>query len=93
MLQTKEQCLHACQIQSINKTACTSEGLSAVRIAQLDGTITQHADKATIEVACLDEAQAHFTQVNNTPFLTLLLVNELELLNCNNPPFDEIAAG
>jgi len=46
-----------------------------------------------MEAACLKEARAHFTQANDTPFLTSLLVEELGLLNCNDELFEEIANG
>jgi len=46
-----------------------------------------------MEAACLEEARARFTQANDTPFLTAPLLQELGLLNCDNPPFDAIATG
>jgi len=46
-----------------------------------------------IKEVCLEEAQACFTQANDTPFLTPPLANELGLLNCHATPFDEIAVG
>jgi len=46
-----------------------------------------------MEAACLKEARAHFTQANDTPFLTSLLVEELGLLNCNDKHFEAIANG
>jgi len=49
--------------------------------------------KNSMEAACLEEARAHFTQANDTPFLTSLLVEELGLLNCNDKHFKVIANG
>jgi len=46
-----------------------------------------------MEAACLEEARAHFTQANDTPFLTSPLVEELGLLNCNDKHFKAIANG
>ena len=46
-----------------------------------------------IKEVCLEEARVHFTQANDTPFLTPPLVSELGLLNCHATPFDEIAVG
>jgi len=46
-----------------------------------------------MEAACLEEAQARFTQANDTPFLTAPLIEEVRLLNCNNEHFDTIANG
>jgi len=46
-----------------------------------------------MEAACLEEARACFMQANNTPFLTVPLLQELGLLNCDKPPFDTIANG
>jgi len=77
----------------MNNTACNSGGLSAISVKHPDSTITHHTDKATMEEACLEEAHLHFTQANDTPFLTPPLFNELGLLDCHEPPFDEIATG
>jgi len=46
-----------------------------------------------METACLTEARARFTQVNDTPFLTPPLLTDLGLLNCYDPNFDTIATG
>jgi len=63
----------------------------AVSVVNPDGTTSHHSKKASTEAACLDKARAHFTQANNIPFLTTPLIQELGLLNCNEPPFDAIA--
>ncbi len=46
-----------------------------------------------MEEACLEEARACFMQANDTPFLTEPLLQELGLLNCDDPPFDAITNG
>jgi len=87
---TEEQCLYACQTCYTNQTTCISGRLMAVSVTHLDDTITQH-DNKTMEVAYLEEAQAHFTQANDMPFLQPPLPNTLGLLSCNDPPFEVIA--
>ena len=93
LMRTEEQRSHARQIRRTNSTARTSGGLSAISVKHPDGTTIHHTDKATMEEACLAEACSRFTQANDTPFLTPPLLNELGLLDCYAPPFDEIAEG
>jgi len=93
LLHTKEQRLHARPICQVNQMARSSGSLAAVSMVNPDGTTSHHSKKASMEAACLDEAKAHFMQANNTPFLTMPLIQELGLLNCDKPPFNAIAHG
>jgi len=93
LMHTEEQQLHTWQIHRINQMASTTSGLPVFSVANPDGTISHHLEKNPMESACLEEAHARFTQANNTPFLTTLLIEELSLLNCNDMHFDAIANG
>jgi len=73
--------------------ANTTGSLSAVSITHPDGMISHHSEKNSMEAACLEEAHAHFTQANDTPFLITPLIEELGLLNCNDEHFNDIANG
>jgi len=80
-------------MHQVNQTAESSGGLAAVSMVNPDGTTSHHSEKASMEAACLDKAKARFTQADNPPFLTTPLIQELGLLNCNEPPFDAITHG
>jgi len=58
----------------VNQTAQSSGSLVAVSVVNPDGTTSHYSEKASMEAACLNEAKAHFTQANNTPFLTMPLI-------------------
>jgi len=59
-----------------------------VSVTHPDGMISHHLKKTH---GSSIEAQARFTQANDTPFLTTPLIEELGLLKCNDKHFDDIA--
>jgi len=68
-------------------------GLAKVTTMTTEGQWVDHYSKESIKQACLEEARAWFTQANDTPFLTELLLSDLGILGMDKTQFDDIATG
>jgi len=88
----EEQCCITQQIRYTNQTHRTARGLSQVTMVTPTSTKVQHTNQNDIEIACLNEAHARFTQANDMPCMIEPIYNELHWLSTHLPAFDQITA-
>jgi len=88
----EEQCHITRQLQYTNQTHRTVGGLSQDTTVTLTGTKVQHTNQNNIEIACLEEAQARFTQANDMPCMIEPLYSDLHWLGTHLPSFNQITA-